>query len=227
MLKMVMFRTGSLMKVIVSISILQLLRTAQAFSSSQVRPALVKARALYSSAPKSFADHFSDQLKSLLLTTVCVASTVVMSMPATAVWARDANYEPYVQGILDVSDKSIIPAVGDSFLVKVFDKSTDTLPELLAGAKLPFSKALNIPFHFQLFKENLMTSQTTWDKLGDFDQRVEVTLCRGAVAKGGFCEGETVAIGEGVSKVVTIGSEKTEVRGVRLFAFVKLKALVG
>ena len=223
MLKSVMFRTGSLVKVIVSISILQLITIAQAFSPSQERIILTKTRALYSSAPKSFTDQFSGQLKSLLLTTVCVASTVVLSMPATAAWARDANYEPYVQGILDVSDKSIVPTIGDNFLVKVFDTSTNTPPELLAGAKLPFSKALNIPFHFQLFKENLIITQATWDKLGDFDQRVEVTLCRGAVEKGGICKGETVATGEGVSKVVTIGTEKTEVRGVRLFAFVKLK----
>lgn len=222
---------GSVVKLIVAINLLQLFVITQAFTSVIGHKALSRTRSLCSAAPKSSIDQVSDQLsshlKSLLLTSLCVASTVVISMPTTAVWAKETNYEPFVQGILDVSDKSIVPTAGDNFLVKVFDRSTTTPPELLAGAKLPFSKAINIPFHFQLFKENLMISEATWDKLGDFDQSVEVTLCRGTVEKGGICKGEIVARGEGLSKVVTIGSEKTEVRGIRLFAFVKLKAVIG
>ena len=182
---------------------------------------------LYSVTPKSPIDYRSDftssSLRSLLLSVASIAATTISRKPA---FADDGEIDPLVQGILDFDDTPLLPTAGDNFLVQVYDSSVKEAPVLLAGAKLPFDSAVTMPFRFQLFKENLMVPRGKWDETGDFDQRVVVTLCRGPIEKGGVCNGEILRKGEGTSRVVTIGTPATEVRGVRLFAFVKLKPLL-
>ena len=176
--------------------------------------------------PKSLLDCRSDLIastfKSLMLLPVACATVAAISINPTR--AEDGEFDPLVQGIMDFGGTSIVAAPGDNFLVQVYDSSVAESPVLLAGAKLPFNDAVRMPFRFQLFKDNLMIPQKKWDEIGDFDQRVVVTLCRGPILKGGICNGDIIAKGEGVSKVVSIGSTADEVRGVRLFAFVKLKS---
>ena len=176
--------------------------------------------------PKSPLDCRSDFIAStfkslLLLPVACATVAAVSTKPA---WSEDGEFDPLVQGIMDFGGAPIVAAPGDNFLVQVYDSSITESPVLLAGAKLPFNDAVRMPFRFQLFKDNLMIPQKKWDEIGDFDQRVVVTLCRGPILKGGICSGNIIAKGEGVSKVVSIGSAADEVRGVRLFAFVKLKS---
>ena len=166
------------------------------------------------------SDFISSSLRSLLLPVAYLTATTVTSGSASA---DDGEFDPLVQGIIDFDDKPLLPTAGDNFLVQVYDSSVKVAPVLLAGAKLPFAPTITMPFRFQLFKENLLVPRKYWDETGDFDQRVVVTLCRGPIEKGGVCMGEILRRGEGVSKVVTIGTPATEVRGVRLFAFVKLK----
>ena len=166
------------------------------------------------------SDFISTSLRSLLLPVACITAAAVSSRSASA---DDGEFDPLVQGIIDFDDKPLLPTAGDNFLVQVYDSSVKEAPVLLAGAKLPFAPTVTMPFRFQLFKENLLVTRKVWDETGDFDQRVVVTLCRGPIEKGGVCKGEVLRRGEGVSKVVIIGTPATEVRGVRLFAFVKLK----
>lgn len=180
-------------------------------------------------SPKSPIDVRSDllqqSLRALLIPASCIAGSSIAIMSSKVVWAKDdENFDPIVQGILDFSDSVVKPTNGDNFLVQVFNKSETDSVDLLAGAKLPFSSSVTIPFRFQLFRENLMITEQRWNEFGDFDQRVVVSLCRGPIEKGGICKGKVVARGEGVSKVVRIGGESTEVRAIRLFSFVKLKA---
>jgi hypothetical protein len=179
--------------------------------------------------PKSPIDNRSDflqqSLRGLLLPASCIAATAIASMSSEVVWAKDdENFDPIVQGILDFSDTVVAPVTGDNFLIQVFDKSKTDSSDLLAGAKLPFSSSVSIPFRFQLFRENLMIPEQKWNDFGEFDQKVVVSLCRGPIEKGGVCRGKVVAKGEGISKVVRIGSESTEIRAIRLFSFVKLKS---
>lgn len=184
---------------------------------------------LQSVTPKSPIDNRSDflfqTLRALLLPASSIAACAFAGLSSEAVWAKDdENFDPIVQGILDFSDTVVAPATGDNFLIQVFDKSKTDSSELLAGARLPFSPSVNIPFRFQLFKENLMIPEQKWNEFGEFDQKVVVTLCRGPIEKGGVLKGKVIARGEGVSKVVRIGSESTEIRAIRLFSFVKLKS---
>jgi hypothetical protein len=184
---------------------------------------------LQSVTPKSPIDNRSDclqqSLRGLLLPASCIAATAIASMSSEVVWAKDdENFDPIVQGILDFSDTVVAPVTGDNFLIQVFDKSKTDSSDLLAGAKLPFSSSVSIPFRFQLFRENLMIPEQKWNDFGEFDQKVVVSLCRGPIEKGGVCRGKVVAKGEGISKVVRIGSESTEIRAIRLFSFVKLKS---
>lgn len=179
--------------------------------------------------PKSPIDNRSDflkqSLKAMLLPASCIAASAIASMSSEIVWAADEeNFDPIVQGILDFSDTVVAPVIGDNFLIQVFDQSKTDSTDLLAGAKLPFSSSVSIPFRFQLFKANLMIPEKKWNEFGEFDQKVVVSLCRGPIEKGGIFKGKVIARGEGVSKVVRIGSESTEIRAVRLFSFVKLKS---
>jgi hypothetical protein len=178
---------------------------------------------LNSANPRSPIDNRNDLLRGLLLPAACLASLTLTSKVASA--KEDESYDPIVQSILDFGDVSIAPKAGDSFLVKVFDTAATDSAIVLAGAKLPFNEGMKSPFRFQLFKENLLIPTEKWNSLGDFDQHVVVSLCRGPIEKGGICKGQIIADGVGVSKVVSIGSESTEVRGIRLFSFVRLKGM--
>ena len=177
---------------------------------------------LHSASPKSPINHRNDILKGLLLPAACLAGVTLRSTIATA--KDEESFDPIVQGILDFTDLSIAPIAGDNFLIKVFDRAATDSAVLLAGAKFPFKEGVKSPFRFQLFKENLLIPAEKWNVLGDFDQNVVVSLCRGPIKKGGICDGQIIADGVGVSKVVSIGNESTEVRGIRLFCFIRLKA---
>ena len=177
---------------------------------------------LNEASPRSPIDHRNDVLKGLLLPAACLAGLTLTSTVASA--REVANFDPIVQGILDFGDISIAPKSGDNFLIKVFETAATDSSVLLAGAKLPFNEGMKSPFRFQLFNENLLIPVEKWNNLGDFDQHVVVSLCRGSIEKGGICKGQIIADGVGVSKVVSIGNESTEVRGIRLFCFLRLKA---
>lgn len=171
--------------------------------------------------PKSPIHHRNDYLKGLFLPAACLAGLLTSTIASAK---EDENFDPIVQGILDFGDISPTPRSGDNFLIKVFETAATDSSVFLAGAKLPFNEGMKSPFRFQLFKENLMIPAEKWNSLGDFDQHVVVSLCRGPIEKGGICKGQILADGVGVSKVVSIGNESTEVRGIRLFCFVRLKA---
>lgn len=179
---------------------------------------------LNSADPISPIDKRNDFLRGLLLPAAYLAGLTLTSKVASA--KEEENFDPIVQSILDFGDISIAPKAGDSFLVKVFDTAATDSAILLAGAKLPFNEGMKSPFRFQLFKENLLIRTEKWYSLGDFDQHVVVSLCRGPIEKGGICKGQIIADGVGVSKVVSIGSESTEVRGIRLFSFVRMKGII-
>ena len=171
--------------------------------------------------PRSPLHHRTDYLKGLLLPAACLTGLLTSTIASAK---EDENFDPIVQGILDFGDISPAPRSGDNFLIKVFETAATDSSVLLAGAKLPFNEGMKSPFRFQLFKENLLIPAEKWNILGDFDQHVVVSLCRGPIEKGGICKGQMIADGVGVSKVVSIGNESTEVRGIRLFCFVRLKA---
>lgn len=185
----------------------------------------------------SCSNFISSSVRSIVIAGVCLTSTAVIGFNTgnlAAVLAEDQVYDPVVQGILDISDGIKMKTSdgnnlgGRNFLIQVYDSSSpiESLhPQLLAGAKLPIDDKITFPFRFQLFKENLMISEDKWNNMGDFEQIVVVSICQGPVEKGGMCKGKIIGKGEGISKVVSIGSESTEVRGVRLFSIVKIKPL--
>lgn len=169
------------------------------------------------------SDLVSSTVKNLLIPGGFLASTLISNK---AVWGKDnasEDIDPLVQGILDFSGMTVKPTDGNNFLIQVFDLSVPESPILLAGAKLKYDKSVNLPFRFQLFKENLLVSEKKWNEKGEFDQRVIVSLCEGPIEKGGVIKGKIVGKGEGISRVVSIGQSTADERGVRLFAFVKIK----
>lgn len=173
----------------------------------------------------------SDTFQALLKrgTRACLlATSIAISLGVnTAVWAKEPeNFDPIVQGILDLSEITGKPENGNSFLFQVYDHSVKDSPVLLAGARLPVrAESMVPPFRFQLFKENLLIPEQKWDEMGTFDQKVVVTLCQGPIEKGGICKGDTLGKGEGISKVVNLGSPGTEVRNIRLFCTVRLQSM--
>lgn len=188
---------------------------------------LKKTGSLHSINPKSpFNDRsnlISSAVKNFFIPGSLLATTLISKSPA---WGNDdtsESFDPLVQGILDFTGVTLIPTSGNNILIQVYDLSVPESPVLLAGAKLPYDISMKLPFRFQLFKENLLVPEEKWNQKGDFDQRVIVSLCDGPIEKGGIIKGKILGKGEGVSRVVNIGQSTADERGVRLFAFVKLK----
>jgi hypothetical protein len=188
---------------------------------------LKRTSSLKSIVPKSSVNDrsnlVSSAVKNLLVPGAFLATTLLVNR---AVWGKDngsEDFDPLVQGILDFSGMTVNPKDGNNFLIQVYDLSVPESPILLAGAKLKYDKSVSLPFRFQLFKENLLVSEKKWNEKGEFDQRVIVSLCEGPIEKGGIIKGRILGKGEGISRVVSIGQSTADERGVRLFAFVKIK----
>ena len=102
--------------------------------------------------------------------------------------------------------------------IEVYDSSNHAR---VAGAKLS-TKSVHLPFRFQLFKENLLIPLAAWKKMGEFDQQINVRVCKTSNILECSSDGVLYS-GEAVSKVVKIGTTDTGVRSVRIFPFIKLK----
>ena len=131
--------------------------------------------------------------------------------------------EPIVQGVIDLSESSLILKDNSHVLIEVYD-AANRERGILAGAKLavrgPGFDNTQKPFRFQLYLENLLVKPEVWRELGDFDQKIVVSLCDGDIKRGGWCRDKSISKGDGISRVVNLGS--SEDRKIRLFPMIKV-----
>ena len=100
-----------------------------------------------------------------------------------------------------------------SILIKAY-KLNDK-DKILSGAKILLDE-LTLPSRLQLYEENLLVSKSTWESLQDFDEFVNINICK--TIEKDICTSPILYNGDGITKNVVIENN----RKFKIFPFIKL-----